>query len=35
MRKMKQMKMLLVANEAKEHILKFHQPTIKMMINEG
>lgn len=35
MRKMKQLKLLLVANEAKEHILKFHQPTIKMMINEG
>ena len=32
---MKQMKMLLVANEAKEHVLKFHQPTIKMMIDDG
>ena len=29
------MKMLLVANEAKEHVLKFHQPTIKMMIEDG
>ncbi|MBS6577749.1 glycosyltransferase [Parabacteroides goldsteinii] len=32
---MKEHKILFVANEAKEHIMKFHQPTMQMMLSEG
>lgn len=32
---MKQVKILLVANVAKEHVLKFHVPTIKKLKEEG
>lgn len=35
MRKMKQLKILLVANVTKEHVLKFHLPTIKKLKEEG